>query len=294
MDYDKKVLRKLQLAQLGILKDIDSFCKKYSIEYILAYGTLLGAVRHKGFIPWDDDIDIQMKREDFNRFVKLAKKEMTDNYDILNMYDTPGFVSSFIKISKKGTIFTEATNTNIKYKQGIFVDVFPLDYCVSDEKRRMKAIRWAWFWEKICVLKEISDPIINIGGNQKSIAVRAKKKIAEIGCKAAHSILVLLRVDKNKSYKKYLRYACQYNKQKKKCDILQDFCSPVPKESWAKIESIFPTKDVLFEGEMFPAPNDADSVLKIRYGDYMTLPPEDKRHNHMAKELVFGDEEIVK
>jgi len=78
MDYEKEILRKLQLTELEMLKDIDRFCKEYQIEYFIAYGTALGAVRHRGFIPWDDDIDICMKRTEYNKFLKLAKKNMKE------------------------------------------------------------------------------------------------------------------------------------------------------------------------------------------------------------------------
>ena len=98
-------LRKLQLTQLGILKDVDSFCKKYGIRYSLYGGTLIGAVRHQGFIPWDDDLDICMARDDYNKFIELWESIKPNGYILQNKDNTPLFTQSFTKIRKEHTTF---------------------------------------------------------------------------------------------------------------------------------------------------------------------------------------------
>lgn len=285
MNYDKKILRKLQLTQLEMLKDIDKFCKQYRIKYFIAYGTALGAVRHGGFIPWDDDIDICMKRADYDRFLKLAEKKMKEKYDILTIQKTAGYISVFAKVSKKGTKFIEATNTNEKYQQGIFIDVFPYDYAAADIKQRKKIFKKAWLWTRICMLCEISDPVIpqNINGIKRTIAV--------IGCKTVHLFFEFIKYDKLKAYHHYLKYATMYNNKDGEI-YLSDYEDITPERTTLLETDIFPTKTIQFEGYEFPIPNNVDAHLKKVYGDYMTLPPVEQRHNHMARVLIFGDEDL--
>ncbi len=284
MDYDKNVLRKLQLTQLEILKDIDKFCKENNIEYYIAYGTTLGAIRHGGFIPWDDDIDISMKRDEYNRFIKLAKEKMQDKYDILDIENTKGYIATFAKVSKKGTKFIEASDTN-KYEQGIFVDVFPLDYSPDDVEKRKKLYKKSWFWARMCVLCEISNPILphNMSG--------VKKVIAKAGCKTVHMCLRLFRFNKIKAYHRYLKNTTMHNEMKSEMKYIADYQAMHPEKTTVLEKDIYPLKTMQFEDYEFPVPNNVDAYLTSVYGDYMKLPPEDKRHNHVAKELVFGDEE---
>lgn len=103
-------LRKLQLCQLDIALDIKELCDKHSIPYLLIVGTLLGAVRHKGFIPWDDDLDIGMLREDYNHFIKLCKTDLPDHL-LLQTWDVDdNFAYSFAQIMLKGTVYREEAN----------------------------------------------------------------------------------------------------------------------------------------------------------------------------------------
>lgn len=285
MEYDKEILRKLQLTQLAILKDIDVFCKRHDIRYFIAYGTAIGAVRHGGFIPWDDDIDICMVRKDYNRFMELAKKEseMNQKYDILNIMDTPGYISPFIKVSKKGTLFTEATNTNEKYKQGIFVDILPFDYVPDEPEVRKKLFRKAWMWSRVAILCEIDNPILPVG------IKGVKRSMVSVACKMVHLLLRISGFDKKKAFKRYMKIATRYNEEPG-LTLLAEIDDLIPERTVLSEKDIFPTKEFVFEGERFPGPADMHLHLSNYYGDYMELPPVELRHNHMAKELVFGDE----
>ena len=175
-DYDPAVLRRLQLTILEILKDIDSICKENNIEYYIAYGTALGAVRHGGFIPWDDDIDICMTREAYDRFLEVMPNAMPEKYDLLDIKNTNKYSMCFAKVSKKGTKFKEKVGTAEGYEQGIFVDVFPLDYAPDDEKERKMVAKKAWFYSHMIILREIDKPIIP---NEYSLV---KKVIVVVGC----------------------------------------------------------------------------------------------------------------
>lgn len=182
-DYDPAVLRRLQLTILDILKDIDSICKENNIEYYIAYGTALGAVRHGGFIPWDDDIDICMTREAYDRFLEVMPNAMPEKYDLLDIKNTNKYSMCFAKVSKKGTKFKEKVGTAEGYEQGIFVDVFPLDYAPDDEKERKMVAKKAWFYSHMIILREIDKPIIP---NEYSLV---KKAIVVVGCKVVHGLM---------------------------------------------------------------------------------------------------------
>lgn len=283
MEYDKEVLRKLQLTQVEILKDIDTFCKENDIEYFIIYGTAIGAVRHGGFIPWDDDIDIGMRRADFDRFMSIAKEGMADKYDILNIEETPGYIVSFAKVSKKGTRFVEATNTNEEYEQGIFIDIFPFDKVSSDPEVRKKDFQKAWILARIIMLCEIADPIIPSGlkGMTRMLAIW--------GCKVIHFVLNLIGLNKKKVHKMYLQHVTKYN-DRTDCDCLSDYCDIAPEKIVQPEEKMFPLSTVTFEGIEFPCPRDIDAHLSKYYGNYMEWPPVEARHNHMAKLLDFGEE----
>lgn len=125
MQYEQDVLRKLQLAELSILRDIDSVCRSEGIPYFLECGTLLGAVRHGGFIPWDDDIDVGMLRPDYERFLKVAPKALGERYAVCEPRANSRCAGMFAKVWKRGTKFFTAETMEAGIDQGIFVDVFP-------------------------------------------------------------------------------------------------------------------------------------------------------------------------
>ena len=113
--------------ELDILLEIDSFCKKNNLRYFLAYGTLIGAIRHKGFIPWDDDIDIGMMRKDYDLFIKYASEELDSKY-YLDCYETnKNCYLPFAKVRKNNTIFDEEENHHLNNHKGIYVDVIPIE-----------------------------------------------------------------------------------------------------------------------------------------------------------------------
>ena len=125
-DFENQ-LRKLQLTMLEMLMLVDKICKENDIQYSLCSGTLLGAVRHKGFIPWDDDLDIRMTRENYDKFLEVWDKLQPEGYLLQNKENSPRFPSSFSKIRKCHTTFLQFESERGAHHTGIFVDIFPLD-----------------------------------------------------------------------------------------------------------------------------------------------------------------------
>lgn len=130
-------LRQLQMTQIEILSEIDRLCKTKHINYSLYAGTLLGAVRHKGFIPWDDDLDICMSRQDYNMFLACWKDSEHPGFLIQNKENSPEFSQSFTKVRKDHTTFWQFGERNDSYHTGIFVDVFPIDRMPDGKLRRL-------------------------------------------------------------------------------------------------------------------------------------------------------------
>lgn len=128
MEVDPR-LRQLQLAELDILNEFVRACEENSLRYYLVGGTLLGAVRHQGFIPWDDDIDVAMPREDYDKFAKTCTEKLGPGYFYQSSETDPWYFLTYAKIRKNGTEIYEERFKDAKFHKGIFIDIFPLDSC---------------------------------------------------------------------------------------------------------------------------------------------------------------------
>ena len=283
-------LTKVHETNLKLLKEIDRICRKYKIKYALDSGTLLGAIRHQGFIPWDDDMDIGMPREDYERFLELAPGELTERYELLEARKTPGYVLPFAKLTRADTTFVEATDQDRTYHSGIFIDIFPFDLIYEDPKKRDKLLRRSWILARLCVLSEYKRPKLPQGLSP------AKGAIAHFGCAVIHYGLRLLGQNGKELHQRYVDTMTRPAREGAEglyTDAVlyrlednygqTDVCYPA--------EVLFPTVTVPFDGMEAAVPGDYDRYLTRTFGDYMQLPPEDKRHCHFPAVLDFGDTE---
>ncbi|MFQ6862340.1 MAG: phosphorylcholine transferase LicD [Beduini sp.] len=282
-EYDPVSLKRVQNIILEILKDFKEICEKHDIPYFAFAGTAIGAVRHQGFIPWDDDIDVCMLREDYERFLKIAPTELGQKYDLLTIENTDGYVLTFAKLSKKGTIFLEATDTNRTYTSGIFLDIFPFDVLATDPKKRKKQIRWAWFWARMCVMSEYSD--VKLPNNLPNVA----KVAAAIIVKCIYYILKILHISKKSLYRKFLKNTRKYEHIEN--NYVTDFSGDEANILYFKTSDIFPLQEMPFEDTTISMAHNPHPNLKLNFGDYMTLPPVEDRKNHYPSVLKFGDED---
>ncbi|WP_405383034.1 phosphorylcholine transferase LicD [Phascolarctobacterium sp.] len=262
MYSEDKTVAEAQKIMLEILKEIHRICVKHNLTYWLEAGTLLGAVRHKGFIPWDDDCDISMPRVDYERFIEIAKSELPDNMFLQSKETDPASNFDAIKIRKLGTVLIETGETgNEEYCHGIFVDVFPYD-SYKDE----------WFiellkWQRLSREKRKRYPKGSIKRLLATIYVNIIMwlPIHIIGLMKNFAIKKRNMYFNNKAHE-YFSYGleCFYPVKTKRSDIL-----PVRLQQRC------------FEDESFYLPNNPDAVLRATYGnDYMTPPPIDKRATH--------------
>lgn len=277
-EYEPEVLKKLQSIERMMLNDFNALCKKYNIMYFAGGGTAIGAVRHQGMIPWDDDIDLNMLRDDYEKFLEVAEKEYGDKYYVLNARNYDGFPSTCTRWCLKGTSFVENCMAGINLPFGIFLDIFCFDPIPDDERLARKQWRRAWFWGKLMTLRDVSTPVLYVYG--------FKQRVLKIACRIGHIILKCLFSSKF-LYKKAEMWA-RKSENRRDCSRVAYMFDTVPFLSVMDKAKIYPTKTVKFDDVTIEIAANNHEYLKKRFGDYMQLPPEDKRHNHRPDKLDFG------
>ena len=176
--YEPEVLKQLQGEILSILDDFIRICEDYHLEYFGIAGTGIGALRHKGFIPWDDDIDIAMPRRDFERLLRIVEKKMSDRYLVLNAERYPNYPLMTTRLVKKGTVFVEEVMKDVDCPFGIFLDLYVLDN-VADNPVLYQIQSWtAWFWSKLMILRAIPRPTLQ----QRGIKAKIIWTVSGCGC----------------------------------------------------------------------------------------------------------------
>lgn len=272
-------LKRVQEIDQELLCAVDTICKKHNIEYILFYGTLLGAIRHKGTIPWDDDVDIAMTRENYQRFYEVAKKELdSTKYRCKVMGSGSTKYISELKIGRIGTTYCLKGFENEDIMNNIQLDVFCLDQA---KPRSMSAHR------RLCKVWDVLK-LIKLNWSEKKLLMKAidnsSSKI-KILLKASLCIMHGIRVIVRESNIEHLGYWMFVDKSGK-----SDIILPVSSLS-RNLYNMEWLKPILAEynGGMFPIPTDFDSVLKTDYKDYMALPPVEKRYKKNMDQWVFSE-----
>lgn len=278
---DNEQLRKVQLCQLEIAKEFRRVCNLLKLDYFLDSGTLLGAVRHKGFIPWDDDLDVGMLRKDYEVFLQKAPDVISNGFKLQNWYSDDNYGLAFAKLRMKDTVYVEEASSASGAETGFYIDIFPYDVYPTDEKdKKWQGKRYALYRRALMVKSGYTPWIMNA----KGIGV-VSKRIGYIPIRlfaAVHS--------RKRLIDKYEKMCTKFNGDKTGYLFEQAGASNYGK--WVIPEECFSEFVLLpFENEMFSCPKDYDKYLKSAYGDYMTLPPEDKRINrHRIIEIKFPEE----
>lgn len=265
-ELDEKTLKKLHEVELKVLFEIDRMCKENDINYFLVYGSLLGAVRHQGFIPWDDDIDIGMLREDYEKFIKLAPHKLESNYSLHCFEVDDDYWLPFAKVRKKNTLFNEKLIEHLKVDKGIGVDIFSFDH-VSEKLMFLAKL-------KATIVRNISNIIL------VKKRVLSKKEIRH----KFFSFLLLLPV---KSLFKIQKFLMTREKDSNSTYISSYTGTYKFHKECLKREVFLPLKRMKFENFDAPVMNNPDAYLTSIYGDYMKLPPKEKRINHCVVEISF-------
>ncbi len=259
---DLKRLRKLQLIELEILLEVDRVCKKNKINYFLSEGTLLGAIRHHGFIPWEDDVDIMMFREDYEKFCKIAGKELKKDFILQNSNTLKKYwvIASKVRLTRETDFHQEnLKEIGVTNDVGPYIDIFPLDYLPVKSSRKTYII-----WKKIRAYRRLLWHKTRFS-RKKSLKIKFLKIFSLfVSIEFCHNRIYYLMTKFNSDSRKYaVNYASYYSVDKQ----------TIPIEKYAE------TMYVDFEGHKFPVPKQYDYILTNIYGDYMKLPPKEKRVN---------------
>jgi len=279
--YSDEDLSKLQKIELEMMRVVDRFCKENDIPYFLEGGTAIGAVRHAGFIPWDDDIDIGIIGSDYDRFIKLFEANPPDGYSIHTRANTENYPYMFAKVYCDGTKFLAQESIDAGLDSCIYLDVFRHDFVSPSlsETEVNKGIARAMFWQRMLYLYYTPNPAI-----QPTASLRSAKAVVS---KAAHKIVRSLfdPTGLAERYEAHLRrLAAGGSKEESKLTAGGQDGVAIP------AGYLYPCDSVLaFEGESFSGPHDVDGYLACLYGDYMSLPPEEKRKTHAPVVLDFGN-----
>lgn len=263
-EIDRNQMRDVQLAMLAYFAD---FCKDNDLRWWLDFGTLLGAVRHKGYIPWDDDIDVSMMREDYEKLKKLFNGT-SNRYKLLDTELDRTYPYTFGKIVDTETVLYEGTQEVITI--GVYLDIFAVDHAPANEKEYMKMLKRRDFLGKLRKVKLLEE-------NHDIRTVRMKMIIALKRLLVFVPMHVIVRLINNNA-KKYKGV---------KTGKIANFQWPYGNFDFYKDENYFEEIIELdFEGKAYPAPARYDEWLTHLYGDYMTLPPVEKREQHNVRAFI--------
>lgn len=268
-------LPKLHDCETIIAKEIKRICEENGIKYFIIAGSLLGAVRHKGFIPWDDDMDIGMLRGDYERFIELSKTQLGERFFLQTTETDGAYGLNFAKILLKNTILEEDSAAN-DAKKGIFVDVFPFDAVPESEEEKEKHKKRTYYLRRLLLAKQ-NYKVCGPKEYVKRAAYAALKVIASFYSR--ERLCEMLD-------KECRRYNAPGRNPEKIVNIggAYGYEKETIRYEWVENTVLLPFED--FE---ISAPAGYTSYLEYFYGDYMTPPPEDKRYNrHGVKALDFG------
>ena len=269
--------RKMQLIQLDLLVELDRVCRKYDINYVIEAGTMLGAVRHKGYIPWDDDADVVMLREDYEKFKSLSHELNPDIAFFQDHTTDPYYRWGYAKIRRTGTEYIRIGQEHMKYKTGICIDVFPLDDVPG------------------CLIGQVF---------QDFFCYCCRKILwSEAGKHSAHGLKkIWFKLLSHIPSETVFRWLSVYS-QKSRNDspnLVRALCFTAPgkyyyrhpmKERFGMPKKwITERAEYEFEGKMLYGSKDYDTVLKYYYKDYMKLPPLSEREQHAPVSFIdFGN-----
>lgn len=260
MSYD---LRKLQLVEADMLKDLKKACEENNIKYYLDSGTLLGAVRHKGFIPWDNDIDVVMPHEDYKRFLKIGQAALGEKYFVQSCYSDTAYYRAYTRIRLNNTTMMYPYNKTLDIHHGIWLDIFPLINTKKGLSWRLKKI----LVRSLNVLRMDDYFYSNFDGFKK-----------EKGAFVCFWLKLLYKTPfriRKRLQEKLLGFLLKQNDG----EYVSEISTAI---KYISRKEVFEGDAIMleFEGEEYPAPVGYKEYLTDLYGDYMTLPPVEQRVSH--------------
>lgn len=264
-------LKQLQAVQRELIREVARICKKCSIHFNMVGGTMLGAVRHKGYIPWDDDADIGFLRKEYEKFREACRTELNhEKYYIQDLRDTEGYRWGYGKLRRKGTEFVRLGQEFAPYGQGISIDLMPFDNVPDGWLRRRFHFLRCFLYRKLF---------------WSEVGSRTEEKAWK---RTVYKIMRLIPMDAAvKSYQRFIDAG-----QRKKTRLVRILTFPTPKGVYGyRREWYTDLSEYRFEDMQLPGARDYDGYLRVKYGKYMELPPAEKRKIHPVSKLRLPEEQ---
>lgn len=267
IEIKQDTLRQIQMIQLEMLVEVDRICRKCGIKYNIIAGTLLGAVRHGGYIPWDDDADVALLRPEYEKFRQAVKTELdATRFYFQDHRRTRGYRWGYGKLRRKNTLFLREHQEHMPYQQGVFIDIFPLDG-VPDNY----ILRSIKNFECFCVRKILWSKV---------------GQVAEKGILKRQWFKLLAQIPEEQIWKHYNRMVSSAGR--KRTRMVRILTYPTPNSEYGYYRSWYENStDIMFEGIIFQGIKDYDSYLSFKFGEYMSLPPIEDRKTHPVSSLIL-------
>lgn len=269
-DLTDEELKQIQEIQKELIGEVRRICKKCGIHFNMVGGTMLGAIRHKGYIPWDDDADIGFLRTEYEKFREVCRKELNhEKYYMQDLRDTEGYRWGYGKLRRKGTAFVRLGQEFMPYDQGISIDLMPFDNVPDGWLMRRIHFLCCFLYRKL-FWSEVGSRI------EKNLWIRICYKIMRL---IPMKVII-------KSYQQFIDAG-----QKKKTQLVRILTFPTPKGVYGYERKWYThLTEYQFDEMTLPGAQDHDGYLKVKYGNYMELPPVEKRKVHPISELKLLEE----
>lgn len=270
-EYDDETLKHIHDVELMILKDFIKFCDENNITYFMYAGSLLGTIRHNGFIPWDDDLDVGMLRDEFEKFKKLYSSN--EKYELLSIESEEDYTYFFAKLSLNNTRFEEKWASQLGFDIGFNIDIFVLDDLTDNKYKRSYQLKKAFLYNRLIIMSKIRLDDLPF--------------VSKLISHSMYHLLNLFKLNPSKLNKRCLNFLNKYSDANAKnvfdiSAMAHEYPLIYDKSDFKDVEK------VKFEDIYVNVPKNYDKILTELYGDYMQLPPEDKRYNHPIDFIDFG------
>ncbi|WP_181376433.1 LicD family protein [Paenibacillus agaridevorans] len=270
---DNETLRKLQLTQLEMLVEVDRICRKCGISYNIIAGTMLGAVRHQGYIPWDDDADVAMLRPEYTRFREACKTDLdTTRFYFQDHVSTKGYRWGYGKLRRKNTLFLREHQEHMPYEQGVFIDIFPMDGVPDNYMLR-------------CLHNFVCFAI-------RKTLWSAVGRVADESAVKRLVYSLLYRIPERSLFSWYEKLIHTSNRKTTK--LVRKLMFPTPNRVFGYYRKWYEqSEEYIFENKSFKGIKNYDEYLSFKFGEYMKLPPENMRKVHPVSQIKLIEGEGV-
>lgn len=278
-EFDPQLLERVHALLTRMLAEFDRVCTELNVSYAVYGGTAIGAVRHQGFIPWDDDVDVMMPRADYERFLAEAPALLDAPFRVDNTRTLRDYPFMFSKLVLRDTLLIPEFAKDSSYRMPISLDILPVDNVPEDAAAFRSMSRSTWLWGRLLFLRGTPRPyLIGITGARKAAIYTVTT--------AVHWTMRCLGLSPRFLQSRWEKAARRY--EHRDTTRMADFSMRDP-DNWAvSKEEFFPVREVPFEDITVKIQNQYDVLLRRGYGEYMELPPPEQRRNHKPHVVDFG------